>query len=120
MCGLFDTTIMLGDDLAVPEPSPLPQPAVQWLTTNAWKQHRGDWYCDNHAEASQCATPTRARPTARTCEKRPIDPLLGQHRMVADPQTSAVQAAAILGCPTAHVYRQIAKGLRSRLGPAPL
>jgi hypothetical protein len=42
MCGLYDTTIMLGDDLAVPEPSPLPQPAAQWLTTNAWKQHDGD------------------------------------------------------------------------------
>jgi hypothetical protein len=51
MCGLFDTTVMLGDGLAGPEPSPLPQPVVQWLTTNAWKQHRGDWYCDNHAEA---------------------------------------------------------------------
>ncbi|WP_329484180.1 hypothetical protein OG555_18685 [Kribbella sp. NBC_01484] len=51
MCGLFDTTVMLGDDLAVPEPSPLPQLAVHWLTTNAWQQHRGDWYCDNHAEA---------------------------------------------------------------------
>jgi len=40
-----------------------------------------------------------ARPTARTGEKRPIDPFLGQHRMVADPRISAVQAAAILGCP---------------------
>jgi DNA invertase Pin-like site-specific DNA recombinase len=53
MCGLFDTTVMLGDDLSVPEPSPLPPPAVQWLTTNGWKQHRGDWYCDNHAEVRQ-------------------------------------------------------------------
>jgi DNA invertase Pin-like site-specific DNA recombinase len=53
MCRLFDTTVMLGDDLAVPEPSPLPQPAVQWLTTNAWRQHGGDWYCHNHSEVRQ-------------------------------------------------------------------
>ena len=51
MCGLFDTTVMLGDDLAVAEPSPLPQPAVQWLTANGWRQHSGDWYCAHHSEA---------------------------------------------------------------------
>ncbi|TDO30227.1 DNA invertase Pin-like site-specific DNA recombinase [Kribbella sp. VKM Ac-2527] len=52
MCGLFDTTVMLGDDLAVPEPSPLPQPAVQWLATNAWRQHDGDWYCGKHTDGA--------------------------------------------------------------------
>jgi transposase-like protein len=53
MCGLFDTTVMLGDDLAVPEPSPLPQQAVQWLTTNAWRQHGGDWYCGTHTDVGR-------------------------------------------------------------------
>ncbi|WP_405064807.1 helix-turn-helix domain-containing protein [Kribbella sp. NBC_01510] len=52
MCGLFDTTVMLGDDLAVREPPPpLPQPAAQWLTTNAWNQHGDDWYCGEHTRA---------------------------------------------------------------------
>jgi hypothetical protein len=53
MCGLFDTTVMLGDDLAVPEASPLPQPVAAWLATNGWSQHDGDWYCGKHAEARQ-------------------------------------------------------------------
>jgi len=51
MCGQFDTSVMLDDDPAVPEPAPLPQPAVQWLTTNAWEQHDGDWYCGKHTKA---------------------------------------------------------------------
>lgn len=51
--GLPLTTIMLRDDLAVPEPSPLPQPAAQWRTTNAWKQHDGDWYCGKHTKTRQ-------------------------------------------------------------------
>ena len=55
MCGLFDTTVMLGDDLAVPEPSPLPRPAAQWLTTNAWKQHGDGWYCGKHTKTSEAS-----------------------------------------------------------------
>ena len=52
MCGLFDTTVMLGDDL--PYPNPLPShPAAQWLITNASKQHDGDWYCGKHTKARQ-------------------------------------------------------------------
>ena len=49
MCGLLDTTVMLGGDLAVAETSPLPEQAAQWFTAHGWRQQRGDWYCGNHS-----------------------------------------------------------------------
>jgi hypothetical protein len=53
MCGQLDTTVMLGDDLAVADPAPLPQPAAKWLAANGWRQHCGDWYCGNHRSADR-------------------------------------------------------------------
>jgi hypothetical protein len=38
-------------------------------------------------------------------EEQPIDPLLGQQRMVADPGISAVQAATVLGETVQHIQR---------------
>jgi hypothetical protein len=48
----------------------------------------------------------------------PVDPLLGQPRMVADPRISVAQAAVVLGKTPAQVYRLIKLGqLRRRGGP---
>jgi hypothetical protein len=41
-----------------------------------------------------------------TCAELPIDPLLGQPRMVADPRISVAQAARILDKIPVQIYRQ--------------
>jgi hypothetical protein len=50
-------------------------------------------------------------------EEQPIDPLLGQQRMVADPRISAAQAATILGQTVQHVHRLMAWGRLPTHGP---
>ncbi len=48
----------------------------------------------------------------------PVDPLLGQPRMVDDPRISIAQAAVVLGKKPAQVHRYIALGRLPRHGPA--
>lgn len=48
----------------------------------------------------------------------PIDPLLGQPRMVDDPRISIAQGAAVLGMTVAQVHRLIRLGRLPRHGPA--
>jgi hypothetical protein len=48
----------------------------------------------------------------------PVDPLLGQPRMVADPRISIAQAAVVLGKKPAQVHRHVALGRLPRHGPA--
>jgi hypothetical protein len=48
----------------------------------------------------------------------PVDPLLGQPRMVDDPRISIAQAAVVLGKKPAQVHRYVALGRLSRHGPA--
>jgi hypothetical protein len=50
--------------------------------------------------------------------ERPVDPLLGQPRMVDDPRISIAQAAVVLGKKPAQVHRFIALGRLPRHGPA--
>ncbi|WP_329481570.1 hypothetical protein OG555_05405 [Kribbella sp. NBC_01484] len=47
----------------------------------------------------------------------PVDPLLGQPRMVADPRISIAQGAVVLGKKPAQVHRFIALGRLPRHGP---
>src|SRR3954451_6239545 len=51
-------------------------------------------------------------------DELPVDPLLGQPRMVDDPRISIAQAAAVLGKKPAQVHRYIALGRLPRHGPA--
>jgi hypothetical protein len=53
---------------------------------------------------------TTDNPADAADEIDPVDPILGQQRMVADPRISADQAAAVLGVLVAQVYRMVAKG----------
>src|SRR3954454_16985759 len=47
----------------------------------------------------------------------PVDPLLGQPRMVNDPRISIAQAAVVLGKNPAQVHRYVALGRLPRHGP---
>lgn len=48
----------------------------------------------------------------------PVDPLLGQPRMVNDPRISITQAAVVLGKKPAQVHRYVALGRLPRHGAA--
>ena len=48
----------------------------------------------------------------------PVDPLLGQPRMVDDPRISVAQAAVVLGKKPAQVHRYVVLGRLPRHGPA--
>ncbi|TCM42771.1 hypothetical protein [Kribbella sp. VKM Ac-2568] len=87
MCGLFDTTVMLGDDLVVAEPAPLPRLAVTWLARERLATAPRQLVLRRPRRGRPVSDPAPQGPT--DSEADTIDPTLGEQRMVADPRISA-------------------------------